>query len=118
QLSVFTPSASIGAQIDVLDTLRVGAAFQLPFFINGSGTFQTRLPAAGFFNGAEVRGDRADVSFTWPAILRVGAELEPVQGWRLELAGSIEFWSLHDEFVIEPKDVYIENAPGLGTYEI
>src|SRR5690606_12796860 len=48
QLSVFTPSASIGAQIDVLDTLRVGAAFQLPFFINGSGTFQTRLPAAGF----------------------------------------------------------------------
>lgn len=118
QLSVFTPSAALGAQYDVSATLRIGAALQLPFFINGSGSFQTRLPSSGFFNGANVEGDQADVSFTWPAVLRVGAELQPVERVRMELAASVEFWGLHDDFLIAPKDVTIQNAPGVGAYEV
>lgn len=118
QLDVFNPSAVFGAQIDVSEMLRAGLAIQLPFFVSGSGKFQTRLPSSGFFDGAQVVGDRADVSFTWPAVLRAGVEMQPLPRWKFELAGSIEFWSLHDEFSIEPRDVRIENAPGVGTYEV
>lgn len=118
QLSPFNPSGVIGAQLELTDTVRVGASFQLPFFISGKGTFATRLPPSGFFDGARVVGDRADVSFTWPAALRVGVELEPMPRWRAELAGSVELWSMHEEFSIEPIGVRIENAPGVGTYEV
>jgi long-chain fatty acid transport protein len=118
QLSPFNPSAVAGAQISVTDWLRVGAAAQLPFFIGGSGKIQTRLPSSGFFEGADVRGDQAEVSFTLPAALRLGVEVAPVPGWKAELATQYEFWSQHDEFLIEPKDVRIENAAGVGTYEV
>jgi long-chain fatty acid transport protein len=118
QLSPFNPSAVAGAQVAVTDWLRVGLAAQLPFFIGGSGEFQTRLPSSGFFEGAEVRGDTADVSFTLPAALRFGVEASPLPRWKAELATQIELWSQHDEFLIEPRNVRIENAAGVGTYDV
>lgn len=118
QLSPFNPSAVAGAQIDITDWLRIGVAGQLPFFIGGSGKIQTRLPPSGFFEGAEVRGDQAEVSFTLPAALRVGVEAAPLPGWKAELATQIELWSQHDEFLIEPRGVRIENAAGVGMYEV
>jgi long-chain fatty acid transport protein len=118
QLSPFNPSAVAGAQVEITDWLRVGVAGQLPFFIGGSGKIQTRLPPSGFFEGAEVRGDQAEVSFTLPAALRMGVEVTPIPGWKAELATQIEFWSQHDEFLIEPKGVRIENAAGVGMYEV
>jgi long-chain fatty acid transport protein len=118
QLSPFNPSAVLGAQYAATDWLRVGLAAQLPFFIGGSGKIQTRLPSSGFFEGAEVRGDEAEVSFTLPAALRLGVEAQPLASWKVELATQIEFWSQHDEFLIEPRNVRIENAAGVGTYEV
>ncbi len=118
QLSPFNPSAVVGAQVAVTDWLRVGAAAQLPFFIGGSGKIQTRLPPSGFFEGAEVRGDAAEVSFTLPAALRFGVEATPLPRWKVELATQIELWSQHDEFLIEPRNVRIENAAGVGTYDV
>ncbi|WP_428269415.1 OmpP1/FadL family transporter [Haliangium sp.] len=118
QLSLFNPSATVGAQVDITDWLRVGAAAQLPFNISGTGTIETRLPPSGFFDGAEVVGDEAEVTFTLPAAFRVGIEAEPIARWKVELAAQYEMWSQHDEFLIEPKDVRIENAAGVGTYEI
>ncbi|GAB4518508.1 MAG: outer membrane protein transport protein [Haliangiales bacterium] len=118
QLSLVNPSAVFGAQVDIHERVRAGVAVQLPFWISGSGTIQTRLPSSGFFDGAEVRGDEAEVSFVLPAAIRLGVEANPLPRWKVELAGSIEFWSQHDEFKIQPKDVRIENAAGVGTYEI
>lgn len=118
QLSLFNPSAVAGAQVQVTDWLRVGLAAQLPFFIRGNGRIQTRLPPSPFFDGAEVRGDRAGVSFTLPAALRAGVEVAPLPRWRVELATHVELWSQHDQFLIEPEDVRIENAAGVGTYEV
>jgi long-chain fatty acid transport protein len=118
QLSPFNPSAVAGAQVAVTDWLRVGLAAQLPFFIGGTGEIQTRLPPSGFFEGAEVRGDTAEVSFTLPAALRFGVEAAPLPRWKVELATQVEFWSQHDEFLIEPRNVRIENAAGVGTYEV
>lgn len=118
QTTYFSPSAVVGAQIDVTPTITIGAAFQLPFQISGQGTFESRLPSSGFFDGAEIVGDRADVSFTLPAMVRGGIEVRPTPTWRVELAADLEMWSQHDEFTIEPQNVRIEGAPGVGTYEI
>ncbi len=117
QLDAFNPSGVVGIQYDLSSSLRAGLAFQLPFFVAGKGKFETVLPPSGFYDGATVVGDRADVSFTLPPILRAGLEAGSKR-WRAELAGTIEFWSMHDELAIEPVDVRIENAPGVGTYEI
>ncbi len=118
QLSPFIPSGVIGAQIDLGARLRAGASFQLPFFVRGSGSFTSRLPSSGFFDGASIVGDRADVSFNLPPILRAGVEYDVTPTWKAELDATIEFWSIHDEFSIVPVDVRIENAAGVGTYEL
>jgi long-chain fatty acid transport protein len=118
QTTYFSPSAVVGAQIDVSPKITIGAAFQLPFKISGQGSFASRLPSSGFFDGAEIVGDRADVTFTLPAMVRGGIELRPTPKWRVELAADMEFWSQHEQFSIEPQNVRIEGAPGVGTYEI
>lgn len=117
QNSYLNPSGSLGAQLDLSKKLTVGASFQLPVFVRGQGKLNTRLPSSGFFDGASVEGDRADVAFDLPASIRAGLELRPGR-WRIELATTIELWSQHDEMTIEPKNVRIVNAAGVGTYEL
>jgi long-chain fatty acid transport protein len=118
QRDFFNPSGVLGVQYDATDTVRTGLAVQLPVRVSGDGEFQTVLPSSGFYDGAEVVGDTANLAFTIPAMIRLGVEVDPIERWRVELAGSVELWSQHDEFTIEPKDVRIEGAPGVGTYEL
>lgn len=117
QNSYFNPSGSLGAQLDLGRTATVGAAVQLPVWVRGQGTLHSRLPPSGFFDGASIEGDRADVAFELPPSLRAGVELRPGR-WRVELAGTVELWSMHDEMTIEPRDVRIVDVPGVGTYEL
>ncbi len=116
QDTYFSPSGSIGAQVDVSRRITVGAAVQLPVAISGRGTLRTRLPSSGFFDGASVEGDRADLSLDLPMALRLGAEVRTGR-WRIEAATTIERWSAHDQITIEPIGVRIVDAPGVGTYE-
>jgi long-chain fatty acid transport protein len=95
----------------------MGASLQLPYFIGGNGSVETRLPTTGFFNGARVEGDQAEVSFTLPAIVRAGVEFHPGR-WNVEAAVDVELWSMHKEMRIEPKDVAIVDAPGINAYEL
>jgi long-chain fatty acid transport protein len=117
-LDAFNPSGVVGVQYAASRALRVGASFQLPFHVTGTGSFATRLPPSGFFDGTAVVGDRADVRFWLPPVLRVGVEVRPTPHWRAELAATVEFWSVHDRFEIVPRDVRIEGVPGVGRYEI
>jgi len=117
QNSFFNPSGSVGAQIDLGKKATFGAALQLPVWVRGKGKLHTRLPASGFFDGASVEGDRADVAFDLPAAIRAGLEVRP-GNWRVELATTIELWSQHDTMTIEPHDVRIVDVPGVGTYEL
>ncbi|RMH43088.1 MAG: hypothetical protein D6689_06185 [Deltaproteobacteria bacterium] len=118
QSDAFSPSAVVGGQYSPHDRVRVGAAVQLPFRVSGEGRVRVVLPSSGFFDGASVRGDRASMAFTLPAMLRLGVEVSPAARWRAEVAVDVELWSMHDEFALEPEDVAIENAAGVGTYEI
>ncbi len=113
----FNPSGSVGIQYDAASTVTLGASLQLPVWFRGQGKLHTRLPTSGFFDGATVEGDRADISFDLPAEIRAGVEYRPGR-WRVELATTIQLWSQHDAMRIEPKGVRIVNAPGVGTYEL
>ena len=117
QLDLFIPSAVVGVQVDLSNKATVGLSFQLPFSISANGELQSRLPTSGFYDGAVLVGNRADMSFTLPPILRAGLELRPSATARIEVSGSVEFWSVHDKLIVEPRGVRIENVPGLGTYE-
>ena len=81
QQTYFQPSGSVGVQLDATDRVTLGAAFQLPVSVAGQGTLSSRLPSSGFFNGAAVEGDRADISLTLPAAIRAGVEVRPGR-WR------------------------------------
>jgi long-chain fatty acid transport protein len=112
----FNPSGSVGLQFDVVKSVTFGAAFQLPVWFRGHGTLHTRLPSSGFFDGASVEGDRADIAFDLPAEVRAGIEFHR-RSLSVELATTVQLWSQHDAMRIEPIGVRIVDAPGVGTYE-
>jgi len=116
QTTYFSPSGSVGAQVDLGARATVGLAVQLPVGISGQGTLHSRLPSSGFFDGAAVEGDRADVSLDLPMAVRFGIEVRPGR-WRIEAATTIERWSTQEQITIQPVGVRIVNAPGVGTYE-
>ncbi|MCA9677352.1 MAG: outer membrane protein transport protein [Kofleriaceae bacterium] len=118
QNDFFNPSGSLGVQLDAGDKVTFGAAFQAPIKMSGGATLRTRLPSSGFYQGASVVGEDATVSYTLPATMRLAVEIKPTPQWRVELAGDVELWSEHKEIRIVPKDVRIENAAGVGTYEL
>lgn len=114
--SLVAPSAVFGVQARPLRALRLGAALQLPFRVSTAGKVRVRLPSSGFFDGAHVEGDRADVKLTFPLMLRGGVELAPSPRLRVEAGVDYEMWSQQEELAITPRDVRVEDAGGVGTY--
>jgi long-chain fatty acid transport protein len=118
QNDFFNPSGSVGVQIDAGDKVTVGASLQAPILMAGGATLRTRLPDSGFYDGATVTGDRADEKFWLPPVGRLGVEVRPTPLWAVEVAGDIELWNMHDDMTITPDNMRIENAAGVGTYEL
>src|SRR5262249_53755509 len=115
--SWLTPSAVFGIQATATSWLRLGASVQLPSFVSAGGTVKARLPSSGFFNGAHVEGDAADVSLTLPLIVRAGAEVRPVPAVAIEAGFDWEAWSMQDQVEVTPHNVRVEGAAGVGTYD-
>jgi long-chain fatty acid transport protein len=118
QTDYLAPSGSVGLQYDAAPIATLGLAIQAPSRVSATGKFMSRLPSSAFFNGARVVGDEADLSFTLPAVVRVGIELHPTPVLRIEAALDTELWSMHDQIDIAPHDIRIENAAGVGTYRL
>ncbi|HEX2690190.1 MAG TPA: outer membrane protein transport protein [Kofleriaceae bacterium] len=118
QTDYLSPSGSIGVQYDAARIATLGLAVQAPSRVSATGTFTSRLPSSGFFEGARVVGDQSELSLTLPAIVRAGIEVRPTPALRIEAALDVELWSMHDEIAISPRGVRIENAAGVGTYVV
>ncbi len=127
-LPTFFPFFVLGGTLD-LDAVRIGLSVSTPFNLEGSARIQVRPPSAAAFSGAQVvnRGSgcdwespdaacrqdtRADVQLEFPWILRLGVEVRPVTGLRVEAAVVYESWSVQDQARIRPRDVWIEGALG------
>jgi long-chain fatty acid transport protein len=117
----FNPSGALGLQIDAARSVTIGASVQAPIKFRGGATLRTRLPSSGFYDGATVAGDQATVEYWFPAVARLGVEVHdpsPDRRWRVELAGDLELWRLHEEMRIVPQEMRIEDAPGVGSYDL
>ncbi len=124
-----TPSFNLGAIGRPLSWLRLGLAFQFPFFVRSiTGTVDTRLPTNELFNGASVQGRSASLSLNLPPILRLGVEMHPLKAagkdflflrdLRIELAYTAEFWAMQKDITFTPSDISIINLKGIGSYAL
>ena len=75
---IVAPSGNLGVKWTPHRAWRLGAAFQLPWWVRAPATVRTRLPATPAFESAFQEGDSADVSFELPWALRLGVELRPI----------------------------------------
>ena len=107
QESPFNPSGIAGVQIDLSDRVRLGAAVQLPYNLSGTGTFQSTMPDLGLgLNVGDVTGQAA-VALTIPPSMRAGLEIRPWDNLSIELAGSIEKWSMSEQLEVSISELDI-----------
>ena len=111
QTDYLAPSGSIGVQLDASSQVTVGLALEAPRRVAATGTLTAKLPTNTQFDGAQITGDAVEVAFTLPPIARLGVEVRPLAGLRIEAAAGVELWSLHDEISIAPDAIQIENIP-------
>lgn len=116
--SMFTPSGNIGALVVLPPYVRIGASFQLPYFIRAKGKAKSRLPSDPLYDGAVMRGDRMDAVFDFPWALRAGVEVRPIPALRIEVAGSYEAWQMHDRVRFIPHGIFVDNMVLAKTYEL
>lgn len=121
QLSVgpiVAPTASLGVQFTPHRMVTLGVSGQLPLWIDAAATLAVRLPRASFYEGASVRGDRANVRFNLAPVVRAGVEVRPTQGLRVEAAFVWEGWSMHDRIDLSPEGISLRDVRGVGDYQI
>jgi long-chain fatty acid transport protein len=115
------------------DIFRFGASVMLPYTIQGEAKLDVQLPNAPLFGSsdcgdlksreersdcAKVRGNKADVGLDFPLVMRLGAEVRPLDTLRLEAGIVIERWSTQRELSVDPKNIAIIDALGIDRYEV
>ena len=109
---IIAPSGNLGVTWHASERLRVGAAFQLPFFVRAPAELSARLPTTPAFEAAYQEGSSATVSFELPWSARVGVEYSPVPELALELDATVEGWAMHDALSVHYDDVALRNLAG------
>ncbi len=112
---IFSPSGNMGITVVPKPWLRIGASFQLPFFVDAPATVQVRLPSAPLLDRAHQEGQSANVKFRLPPIIRFGVEVRPTPEVRVELAYTREFWSMHDNITVTPSNVKLYDITGFPS---
>jgi long-chain fatty acid transport protein len=115
---LFNPSAKLGVIFTPHEMVRLGASLQLPFWISAEARIKVQLPVSPVYEKSWVEGDRADVELTFPLTLKLGAELRPLDGLRVELGFDWEHWSPLDAIRILPIDIYMFNIPSIDRYKV
>lgn len=116
---IIAPSGNLGVLGEPVTNLKLGASFQLPFWVNAPATNKVRLPVAPVFDKARQEGDEVRVCFRLPAILRAGVQYRIAMGedqaLNLEAAYVREFWSLHDTIDIIPESINLVGVTGFPS---
>jgi long-chain fatty acid transport protein len=106
---LFAPGGNIGIIVEPDPHVRIGASYQLPFFVDAPATVQVRIPRAAVFKNAQQQGDKARVQMDFPWIGRVGVEAR--NDWlRGELAYVYEAWGMHDEIKISTDNIVLRDV--------
>ncbi len=110
---IVAPTANGGIIWAPLRALRLGVSGQLPMVISAPAELQIQLPSNEVFDTARVNGSNAHVSFTLPAIARIGIEARPLPALRVEAAYVREFWGVQKSIVAQPEGISITGVTGL-----
>lgn len=117
---IVAPSGNLGVigviSEDETSEIRLGAMFQLPFWISAPAKVKMQLPSAPEFQNASIQGDEAHVRFKLPPIARFGIEGRFGQKKQTRIEGSFfyEAWSFHDSITISPagSGIQMRNVTG------
>jgi long-chain fatty acid transport protein len=115
---LFNPSAKIGVIVAPHPMIRLGASLQLPFWITGDAKITVQLPVSPLYEKSSVIGDTAELEVIFPLTLRLGAEVRPLDGLRVELGFDWAQWSVLDALRVTPTDIYILNIPSIDRYKV
>lgn len=111
--TIVAPSGNLGVIYAPSDDIRIGGAFQLPFWIDAPAKVRVRMPSAALFDNASQEGDSGRVKFRLPWILRTGVEYRGIEKTRLEAGFVYEAWSMHDAIVATPDDIVLRGVLGV-----
>jgi long-chain fatty acid transport protein len=141
---IFTGIGTAGVVWDP-GPVRLGFSMMTPFVFSGAANIQVRPPAAAMFDGAFTRtregtcatvtdeeisavregggthaceATTADFRLDFPWILRLGVQLDLIENLALELAVVWETWSVQQEAMIRPRDVWIVDSLGFLDFEV
>ena len=116
---IVAPSGTAGVTIIPNDDFRIGLAYHAPFYISADAEVDLRMPSAAAFDGATQSGNGGTVEFELPHTIRMGVEYRGVPDTRIELAGVIETWSIHDSIDFKPDNIALENVQAFPErYEV
>lgn len=101
-----------------LSIVKLGASFLIPYSIQGEAKIDATLPDHPAFDRATLDGDRVHLTVPFPAIVRLGVEVNPLRDLHVELSGVYEGWSRQDEIVVKPKDVWMRGILGIDDYQV
>jgi long-chain fatty acid transport protein len=104
------PSANFGVQVLPVDSIRIGASFDLPRVLKSEGTLDSRLPSSPLFQDATLVGNKVDLRMKLPWVARIGVEVRPGKQTRIELAATYEAWSQHDRIEAHPQNLELRNV--------
>jgi long-chain fatty acid transport protein len=112
---IFAPTVNGGLIWSPLRQLRIGLSGQGPMVISSPAQLQIQLPTDQAFDGAQVNGSNVHVTFTLPAVARLGVEVRPLEGLRVEAAYVREFWSEHSSITAQPEGMTISGITGVNV---
>jgi long-chain fatty acid transport protein len=107
---IVAPSATFGVTVVPDDDFRLGLAYHAPFYVSANAEVDLRMPSAAVFDGATQSGNTGRVDFALPHTIRMGVEYRGVPNTRIEVAGVIETWSIHDTIHFQPDNIALENV--------
>lgn len=112
-------SAVLGFTYSLADVLIWGASVSLPYTLRGAATLDLTPPSASIYDDAYFSGDQADFGLKFPTIIRVGSELRPAKGLRMEGAFVWEQWSRQQTLEITPSEpIFLRDVVGITDYQI
>jgi long-chain fatty acid transport protein len=112
---IVAPTANGGITWIPFPALRFGASGQAPMVISAPAQLQIQLPQAQAFDTAQVNGSNIHVTFTLPAVARLGIEVRPIPTFRIEATYVREFWSEQKSIVAQAEGMTVSGITGLAT---
>lgn len=114
----FIPTGNAGIWLKLGPHIEAALAFQGPVYVqDDNATLKIRMPDSPEFDHATMSNDKISAAIQMPAVVRAGLRFVS-ESVDVELSADWQGWSIFDEVRATPKDIRVENAPGLSAIPI